>query len=193
MRKHEFDEPIVRVDLSRLRFPNICPVCGRGATTTNQLNIVPQRSQHVSLYGRSPSNWRRLGVSMPDIKTFRIHVCEDHDVSDNAIPRFRAASSFYFMISLALTVFAVIFIGGGLWLGRGLPSWTGFLFLFVAATFVLMLAAFRPEALEAAVKIVGFDANVSHVWFQFRSIAYRDLFLKENAASAELVKWVRKV
>jgi hypothetical protein len=120
-------------------------------------------------------------------------VCEDHDVSDNAIPRFRAASSLYFTISLALTVFGVIFIGGGLWLGRGFPSWSGFLFLFIAATFILMFAAFRPEALEAAVKVIGFNANLSHVWIQFSNTSYRDLFLRENGASAELVRWVRKI
>lgn len=132
-------------------------------------------------------------MTAPDVKSFRIPVCEDHDISDEAIPRFRAASFFFLTLSLSLMVFAFIFIGGSIWLGRGVPAWSGLLFLFFASTFLMSYAAFRPQGLEAAIKIVGFDANLSNVWLQFSNQEYRRIFMDENLASAELVKWVTKV
>ncbi|NHJ15139.1 MAG: hypothetical protein EAX95_15760 [Candidatus Thorarchaeota archaeon] len=188
-----FDEPIVRANVNRIRFPHVCAVCGRPATTANRVITSPRKNGFYRQYGRMPSTWKRLGVSSPEIKSFRIPVCEDHDVSDGAIPRFRTASSFFLTLSLSLMVFAVIFIGGSLWLGRGIPHWSGLLFLFFGSTFFMAYAAFRPQALEVAIKVVGFDANLSNVWLQFSNQEYKRIFMEENLANAELVKWITKI
>lgn len=167
-------------------------MCGQPATTANRIVTIPRRNGFFKQYGQLPSGWKRLGVSAPEIKSFRIPVCEAHNISDDAIPRFRTVSSIFLALSLSSLMFGAIFIGGSVWLGRGIPPWSGLLLLFFGSTFVMTYAAFRPQALEVAVKVVGFDANLSNVWLQFNNEGYKRVFMDENLASAELVRWIIK-
>ena len=53
--------------------------------------------------------------------------------------------------------------------------------------------AFRPNVLESAVKIIGFDFDVQYVWFYLKNAEYRRRFIEENEMNAELVSWIVKV
>ncbi|MHA2071006.1 MAG: hypothetical protein ACW985_04410 [Candidatus Thorarchaeota archaeon] len=53
-------------------------------------------------------------------------------------------------------------------------------------------ALLRPGPVEDAIKIIGFDGGFQHIWIQFKRTQYRDEFMKENAMTAELVKWIQR-
>ncbi len=190
--KETFKDPLVRIRVSRVRFPKMCPVCGEEATHTNQVVTTPTKTQFLSLGPMTPYERRRIGIPTPEVKTFHVYVCEDHGLDDGGIMRFRAASSFYASLALSMLVFAIMVIGSDLWLGRPLTLWTGLFLVFVGTTMILAFVAFRPYGLEAAFKIIGFDYDLRHVWLQLQNPSYREAMFRMNAMDAELVSWIMR-
>jgi hypothetical protein len=170
----------------------MCPVCGSETTHTNKVVTTHNKTQFLSLGPMTPFERRRLGIPSPEVKTFHLYVCEDHGLDDGGIMRLRAASIFYAALAVCLLVFAVMIIGSDLRHGRPLTVWTALFFTFVGATMALTFVAFRPYGIEAAFKIVGFDYDFRHVWFQLQNPIYRNALLQENAMNAELVTWIAR-
>jgi hypothetical protein len=191
-RRETFKDPLVRVRVSRVRFPKMCPVCGTEASHTNKVVTTHNKTQYISLGPMTPSDRKRLGVPTPDVKTFHIYVCEDHSLDDGGIMRLRTISIFYLSIAICLLVFAIMFIGSDIHLGRPLTIWTGLFFVFVGATMLLAYVAFRPYGLESAFRIIGFDYDLRYVWLQLQNPTYKDAMIKMNAMDAELVSWIMR-
>jgi hypothetical protein len=133
-----------------------------------------------------------MGIPSPDAMTFRVYVCEDHSIDDGGIMRLRALSTFYAALAFCMLVFAIMLIGSDISLGRPLTVWTGLFFVFVGATMTLAYVAFRPYGLEAAFRIIGYDYDLRHVWFQLQNPIYKDAMIKMNAMDAELVTWIMR-
>lgn len=188
-----FDEPIVKANASNIRFPKICPVCGERTTKATRLTLAPRRKRYLRASWDPmyfPSARRRLGLSLPDLKTFVIPVCENHYYQDEAECRYK----FLCVVSDGLCgagfIFAIMAIGSALWVQHSIPSWalsmSGVFVLFIALT----LYAFRPNQFQVGFKIIGFDAGLENVLFQFKNIEYREAFLQENPMHSELVNWI---
>ena len=58
---------------------------------------------------------------------------------------------------------------------------------------ILGYFSFRPNALESAFEIVGFDFDVQYVWLKLKNPDYREKFVQENPMNVELVNWIIKV
>ncbi|MHA2119161.1 MAG: hypothetical protein ACW98J_09595 [Candidatus Thorarchaeota archaeon] len=189
-RRVTFKDPLIRVRVSRVIFPKLCPVCGREANHTNKVVITPKKTQYLSLGPMTPYDRRRMGIPSPEVKTFHVYACEDHSLDDGGIMRLRAISAFYALLALCMLVFAFIFIGSDIHLGRPVTIWTGLFFVFVGAVMTLAYVAFRPYGLEAAFRVIGFDYDFQHVWLQLQNPAYRNAMIERNAMDAELVSWI---
>jgi hypothetical protein len=122
-----------------------------------------------------------------------VEVCEDHSVTDNAEMRIRVLSSLVASIVAAASIFALIFTGADYWVGRPVSSWVYSYLLVLVLSSLFVYVAFRPSALEASFRIIGFDYELQHVWFAMHNPTYRELFVKENPIAAELVTWIVKV
>ena len=89
-------------------------------------------------------------------------------------------------------ILSLLAFGDQMWRGARISP----LILFAVAIFVLFLSVtymlFRPGQIEQAVKVIGFDGGLRHVWLQFENSRYRDEFMNENAMNAELVKWIQR-
>jgi hypothetical protein len=188
--RETFKDPLVRVRVSRVRFPKMCPVCGREATHTSKVVTTSKKTQFLPIGPMTNYERRRMGIPSPEIKTFHVYVCEDHSLDDGGIMRLRAASTFYASLALCMLVFAIMLIGSDISLGRPLTVWTGLFFVFVGATMTLAFVAFRPYGLESAFKIIGFDYDLRHVWFQLQNPIYKDAMIRMNEMDAELVSWI---
>jgi hypothetical protein len=57
---------------------------------------------------------------------------------------------------------------------------------------MLTAIAFRPNVLERAVRIIGFDPGMRNVLLAFTSPRYREEFLNANQMNAELVTWIMR-
>jgi hypothetical protein len=193
--KKVFDEPIIRAKINKIRFPNSCPVCGAPATHTTSISTRPQTNRWLrpewdpGFYSRDR---KRLGLTMAEKKNFRVHVCDHHNASDEGNYRMRAISSFLLTVVASLSIFVIMFTGADYWAGRGISPWVYSYFFVLAASILIGIIAFRPNALESAVNIIGFDFDVQYVWFKLKDPEYRNRFITENEMNAELVNWVVK-
>ena len=193
-RRHYFDEPIVRAKVSRIRFPKNCPVCGSATTKIARISTSPGRK--VWLRPGWDPNFNPMGknqLANAETKSFLVDVCEDHSISDNAEMRIRVLSTFVASVIGAVAIFALFFAGSDYWAGRPVSPWVYSYLLVLILSLVFVYVAFRPSALEASFRIIGFDFELQHVWLAMGNPTYRDLFMKENPIAAELVTWIIKV
>ena len=126
-------------------------------------------------------------------KSFLVGVCEDHSVSDNAELKVRGLSSIVASIVAGLSIFALIYAGADYWVGRPVSPWVYSYLLILSLSLLFVYFAFQPSALEASLRIIGFDFDLQYVWFAISNPMYRDSFVKENPYNAELVSWIVKV
>lgn len=194
--KKIFDQPIVRAKINTIRFPKICPVCGKPATTTTWVSTRPHtknglRPQWNPAY--FPSQRKRLGLKLPEKKSFQLRVCEDHQAADEGYWRMRGITSLVLTIVASVSIFVIMFAGADLWAGRELSPWVGSYLLVLSASVLAGIIVFRPNALEASFNIIGFDFDVQYVWLKLKDPGYLNDFVSENEMNAELVNWVVKV
>ncbi|MBE0526989.1 MAG: hypothetical protein IH631_08610, partial [Candidatus Thorarchaeota archaeon] len=76
--------------------------------------------------------------------------------------------------------------------GRPIPFWSMASSAFFAFSMFLTWLAFRPNALQRAVRIVGFDPGLQHILLVFKDKSYRDTVIQDNPMSTELVSWIVK-
>ncbi|MHA1863647.1 MAG: hypothetical protein ACTSWA_07750 [Candidatus Thorarchaeota archaeon] len=191
-----FSEPLVRVKISRLRFPKSCPVCGEPTTTTTLITTSPKKKRYLRPQwdpAFSSQSRKRLGLSLPQKKTFPIPVCESHETSDDGEWRLRGIVSLFVAVIASSLIFVFMFAGSDIWNGYGIRPWVPGYFLVLAFSIIIGYLAFRPSLLECAVKIIGFDFDVQYVWLYLKDPKYRRNFISENEMTAELVSWIVKV
>jgi len=194
--KKVFNEPLVRVRISRLRFPKSCPVCGEPPTTTTLLTTSPKRKRYLRPHWDPaffPRSRKHLGLSMPQKKTFHILVCVNHEILDNGEWRLRGIVSLFVAVIASSSIFVLMFAGSDIWNGYGIRPWVPGYFLILAISIIAGYLAFRPNVLESAVKIIGFDFDVQYVRFNLKDLEYRRKFMEENQMNAELVSWIVRV
>jgi hypothetical protein len=194
-KKQIFEEPIVRVDISRARFPGICPVCGQPATTTSRLTIASGKQRYLR-YDWDPYHHPqvRRKQSTPEAKPrfLFIQVCEYHDYTDESENRYKTLCLIVDGFAMAFMLFALLFLGDSLSRSSMISPW---IFLFSGIFVVSMIfsaIAFRPNPLARAVRIVGFDAGMQNALLAFKEPSYRNEFVKENPMTSELVTWIMK-
>jgi lipid-A-disaccharide synthase-like uncharacterized protein len=190
-----FDEPIVRAETQKLKFPKICPICGDPAKDIMPITLIP--NQYKSLrpsmdYMSMYYSRRQSGARTPVKKTLQIPVCENHHHTDEDAGRNRSYCIVFDGLALAYLILAWMAFGNDFWSRGRLSPWMFFAAAIFGAFLVLTYALFRPGPIEDAIKIIGFDGGFHYIWIQFKRTRYRDEFMKENAMTAELVKWIQK-
>ena len=189
-----FNEPIVRAKVSRIRFPKTCPVCGAPASKVTRISTNLGRKVWLRPYFDPRYNLRSKNqMTNAETKSFLVDVCEDHSVSDNAEMRMRSLASIIASIVAGISIFALIYAGADYWVGRQVSPWIYSYLLILGISLFFVYIAFRPSALEASFRIIGFDFDLQYVWFAMSNPMYRSLFVKENPLDAELVSWIVKV
>ncbi len=193
--KEYFDIPLVRVPFEKVRFPRICPICGKDATKPARIITTPSRKRYLTTFwdpALHPVAGRRLRESQTPPKTLLLHVCEDHYQSDEGDTHYKLFCLICDGLLAAFFVFAMLIIGGNIWAGH-IPDAIP---VAVVGTFFLAMFitvwAFRAGPLAQSVKVIGFDLGEQNVWLQMKLDEYREAFMEENAMNAELVKWIVK-
>ena len=179
-----FDKPVVCVETSHIRFPKVCPVCGRPSDRTAHIEIAGGGRENYLVKSWDPlyqTLTRRAAIkSRPPSKVLLVPVCSDHHFRHDDSERYRFLCILVDGFAMVFFVFGLMLLGDSLWRGRS-PS-----LVFVANTIffcVSVLAtwyAFRPNALERAVRIVGMNIGSQNTLIRFENDWYRDVFLEEN-------------
>ena len=192
-RKEYFDEPLVKVDFLKARFPKICPVCGAPATKVALLKIAKTGRQSLRRswdygYAFYPRHEDRTRFS--EMKVLPVQVCEDHAHPDDGTDRYQTLCIIVDGLLMAFVTFSLLIIGDRVSRARPIPLWSYLFILLFGVAILSTIVAFRPNVLERAVRIIGFDPGMRSVLLLFRREEYREQFLLENQMNAELVNWI---
>jgi hypothetical protein len=194
-KKQIFEEPIVRVEISRVKFPRICPVCGNRATIVSPLTMISGKPRYLR-YDWDPYHHpqvrRKHGTPQPDLKVLFIQVCDEHYYTDEGEDRYKLLCLIVDGFAMAFMLFALLFLGDSISRSRMISPWISVFMGIFVISMILSAIAFRPNSLARAVKIVGFDAGMQNVLLAFKEPSYRMEFVKENPMTSELVSWVMK-
>ncbi len=192
-RKEYFDEPLVKVDFLKVRFPKKCPVCGAPATKVLRLKIAKAGKQYLSRtweYAYGPYVKRRNDTQQRETKVLLIQVCEDHAHPDDGSERYQSLCLIVDGIIAALLIFGLLFIGDSISRSRPIPLWSFLSLALFGLAMLFTIVAFRPNAVEQAVNIVGFDPGMQNVLLDIKRPDYRSELIQENQMTAELVSWI---
>lgn len=193
--KIHLDEPAVRVELSRVRFPKICPVCGAQASILSRITLSSRGPNYLnrawdpyySSYGSA-----RQKLPQPKLRVIPMYVCEDHYHTDDGVERYKTCCFIIDGFAMAFFFFGLLFLGDAFYRGRPIPFWSMAFSAFFAFSMFLTWIAFRPNALQRAVRIVGFDPGLQNILLVFKDKSYRDTVIQDNPMSTELVSWIVK-
>ncbi len=190
-RKEYFDEPLVKVDFRKARFPRTCPVCGTPATNLVRMNItkagkIPLRPSMDYL---SP---RRQGIQQSELKFLPIQVCENHSDPYSGTDRYQSLCIIVDGVLLTALVLSLLIIGDSISRASPIPLWAFLYIGLFGAAMLFSAVAFSPNALEKSVKILGFDGGMQNVLISFKRSDYRELFMNENQMTAELISWIMR-
>lgn len=191
------EDPAVRVELSRVRFPKVCPVCGAPASILSRITLSSSGSNYLNRrwdprYTPSLSIPARRSLPQPKLRVLPIYVCEDHYHTDEGVDRYRTCCFIVDGFAMAFFFFGLMFLGDSFYRGRPIPFWSVAFFVFFASTMLLTWVAFRPNALQRAVKIVGFDPGMQNILLVFKDKSYRETVIRDNPMATELVSWIVK-
>jgi len=189
-KKHFFEEPVVRIELTRVRFPKVCPVCGVTASIPSHITLSSGGTKWESSFRAHPIPMKQFPQSK--MRILPIFVCEDHYHTDEGEERYKSCCIITDGFAMAFFFFGLLFLGDAFSRGRPLSFWSVAFFSFFAGSIFLTWIAFRPNALQRAFQIVGFDGGMQNVLIAFKDKSYRDLIIQENPMSTELVSWIVK-
>ena len=191
------EEPAVRVELSRVRFPKVCPVCGASASVLSRITLSSGGSTYLNRawdprYMPTLSTSARPSLPTPKLKVLPIYVCENHYHTDEGEDRYKSLCFIVDGLAMAFFVFGLFFLGDSFYRGRPIPFWSMAFSAFFGLSLFLTWIAFRPNALQRAVKIVGCDSGMQNILLVFKNKSYRDLIIQDNPMTSELVSWIVK-
>lgn len=194
-RRIVFKEPVVRVQLDKIRFPTICPICGSAATKPARISTAPAKKQYLRPQwdpAYSPAVRRSLGLRIPEVKTLLLKVCEEHYKSDEGDTNYKVLCLIVNAMLAASFIFTSLIIGNRLWIGLPVDPFLYIIVLSLPVSLLVTIFAFRSGPLASSVRIIGFDSGLMNIWLQFSRVDYRDAFMELNSMHAELVRWIVK-
>jgi hypothetical protein len=119
-------------------------------------------------------------------------VCENHYYTDTGVERYKTCCFIVDGFTMAFFFFGLMFLGDAFYRGRPIPFWSVAFSAFFTISMFLSWIAFRPNALQRAVKIIGFDPGLQNILLVFKNKGYRDMVIQDNPMSTELVSWIVK-
>jgi hypothetical protein len=194
-RRTVFKKPVARARIESIRFPCICPVCGAEATRTAVISVALggsqyQRPEYEPIY--LPYVRRTRGINPPGVKRLVPFICDGHVGSDEGDTNYKVLCLIANAVLAVAFVLSLFFTGNHWWNGLSVDL----IPLMVMSVFLISLlitkAAFRSGPLASSIKIIGFDSGYQNIWLQFSRQDYLNAFMKENAMTAELVRWIVK-
>ncbi len=192
--KITFDDPLVKFKMNSVRFPKICPVCGKKATTVVRMSFVPGRKRALTAFWDPMYMGTRMRKQlMPDAhpRTLIVPVCEDHRYSSDDYCRARTLCITGGFIFSIIAWFAFLNIVNPLTHGQPGPTWAYLILAGFAVVLGTAWVTFRPREVERVIKIIGFDAALEDAVVEFKNKEYQEAFLRENPHS-QLISWIVK-
>lgn len=180
----------VKTKLSKIQFPELCPVCMEPAEDLVFITII----ESVGADSYDSSSWKRgddkTAIALQSAKsatTFSVPTCMAHGSKSVRTIRTVLVAVVGFFVFFYPIVFFLLQINSGLIYSKPLAeSLTGALF-FITALFVTILYGLFPRALERGLKFENISRTKDSVEVVVANREYRKRFIEMNEMFTDII------
>ncbi len=184
--------------LSKIVFPEVCPVCMDEAEDLVALTIMESQDRWIesrSLVGGWMKSQNKVEVALQESRggiTFWIPACLQHGSDTITTPRKKIIAAIGFLLLIYPFIFYTLGIATALEFDRPLSGMLLSLILIICLIIIDIMYGFYPRALERSVKIENISRTKDRVIIILKNDDYRNQFLEQNALHAELLENMKR-
>ena len=184
---------LVKVEISKVKFPEKCPVC-LGEPEDLVSVTIKERSSTV-LGDKSPVRMWTDGRDMADrilasarnAVVFWVPTCMRHGSGKLKTGRARIIAWAAVFVLFYPALYFILGINVAIWYSQSLLEPVAGLTMILLLLFVLAIYGYYPRALERSLKFIDIDRAKSTVYIDIMNDGYRKLFMDLNAMHADVI------
>ena len=184
---------LVRAKISKVEFPEKCPVCLDepedlvSVTITERASAVRGNENAVSTWADGKDKADLILASARGAVTFWVSTCMLHGSGKLRTGRARFIAWAALSVLFYPALFFLLGINAAIWHSRPLFEPVANLTVILLVLFVLVVYGYYPRALERALKFIDIDRAKDTVYINIMNDEYRKLFMSLNAMHAVVI------
>jgi len=184
---------LVRAKISKVEFPERCPVCLDepedlvSVTITERSSTVRRDESAVSMWADGKDNADLILASARGAVTFWVPTCMLHGSGKLRTGRARFIAWAAVFVLFYPALFFLLGINAAIWYSRPLLEPVTGLAVILLLLFVLAVYGYYPRALERSLKFIDIDKAKNTVYIDIKNDEYRKLFMDLNAMHADVI------
>ena len=188
---------LVRAKISKVEFPEKCPVCLDkpedlvSVTIKEGSSVVRRDKSAVSTWADGKNKADLILVSARRAVTFWVPTCMLHGSGNLRTGRARFITWSAVFILFYPDLFFLLGINVAIWYSQPLLEPVAGLAMILLLLFVLVVYGYYPRALERSLKFIDIDRAKNIVYIDIMNDEYRKLFMDLNAMHADVIHSIR--
>ncbi|TET14278.1 MAG: hypothetical protein E3J82_02120 [Candidatus Thorarchaeota archaeon] len=188
---------LVRAKISKVEFPEKCPVCLDepedlvSVTITERFSVVRGDDSAVSTWADGKDKAELILASARGAVTFWVPTCMLHGSGKLRTGRARFIAWAALFVLFYPALFFLLGINAAIWHSRSLLEPLANLTVILLVFFVLVIYGYYPRALERSLKFIDIDRAKDAVYIDIMNDEYRKLFMDLNAMHADVIQSIR--
>ncbi len=184
---------LVRAKISKVEFPEKCPVCLDepedlvSVTITERSSVVRGDDSAVSTWADGKDKADLILASARGAVTFWVPTCMLHGSGKLRTGRARFIAWAALFVLFYPALFFLLGINAAIWHSRSLLEPVTGLAVILVLLFVLVIYGYYPRALERSLKFIDIDRAKDTVYIDIMNDEYRKLFMDLNAMHAVVI------
>ena len=181
---------LVRAKISKVEFPEKCPVCLDepedlvSVTITERSSVVRRDDNAVSTWADGKDKAKLILASARGAVTFWVPTCMLHGSGKLRTGRARFIAWAALFILFYPALFFLLGINAAIWHSRPLLEPVVNLIVTLLVFIALVIYGYYPRALERSLKFIDIDRAKDTVYIDIMNDEYRKLFMDLNAMHA---------
>lgn len=184
---------LVRAKISKVEFPEKCPVCLDepedlvSVTITERLSVVRGDDSAVSTWADGKDKADLILASARGTVIFWVPTSMLHGSGKLRTGRARFIAWAALFVLFYPALFFLLGINAAIWHSRSLLEPLANLTVILLVFFVLVIYGYYPRALERSLKFIDIDRAKDAVYIDIMNDEYRKLFMDLNAMHADVI------